>query len=212
MQLSKGSGAALLAGMEEKNKKISKFGDKKKEILIFRPLINISKIEILKYLKENDLIYFEDSSNFNLNFKRNYIRAKFSDKFMIDFESGVKKSMEFLRADKHELLGSFNYENGELFIIKKSSKSINLIDQACKNLHVLISQKTRKEIAKSDCVVSHKVAIVSNEKFYFVAPFITKKLEKQFKEKCRILKIPSLIRPYLSLNPHLLLVLEQYKP
>ncbi len=41
-----------------------------------RPLIEISKADIEKYLKEKNIKYFLDSSNFKTNYERNYLRHK----------------------------------------------------------------------------------------------------------------------------------------
>ena len=41
---------------------------------IIRPFLNISKKDILSYLKKENLSYRTDESNFNLNFSRNYFR------------------------------------------------------------------------------------------------------------------------------------------
>jgi tRNA(Ile)-lysidine synthase len=43
---------------------------------IFRPLLNISKQEILNWLKTNKISFRNDSSNKNLNFSRNRLRLK----------------------------------------------------------------------------------------------------------------------------------------
>ena len=43
-------------------------------ITIYRPLLNINKKDILKYLKSNNLTYCEDSTNINKQFRRNQIR------------------------------------------------------------------------------------------------------------------------------------------
>ncbi|HDX8146391.1 TPA: tRNA lysidine(34) synthetase TilS, partial [Campylobacter fetus] len=106
----------------------------------------------------------------------------------------------------------FIYEDSEFFIIEKSINSINLVDLACKKLDVLMSQSSRKQCLKNDCVISHKVCVTSNETNYFVAPFIKKKMDKKFKEKCRVLRIPPLLRGYLSQNQHLMSLFEKHKP
>jgi len=49
-----------------------------------------------------------------------------------------------------------------------------------------------------EVVVSHKIAISICENKIYIAPYLTKKMDKRFKEKCRIRKIPKNIRAYLS--------------
>ncbi len=195
MQLSKGSGLANLLSMDEI--------EKKKNFYIIRPLIFTPKDEILNFLKENKILYFDDESNHDLKFKRNYIRQNFSDKFLQNFSNGVKKSFEFLNVDKNRILGDFEFENGEFFLIEKDEKAINLIDKAVKILGVLMSEKQR-EICLQDCVISGKICVCNNEKFYFVSPFVKVKMDKKFKEFCRINKIPRLIRPYMFLKQNIL--------
>ena len=43
-------------------------------LTIYRPLLNISKDEIIEYAKSNSIKYFEDSSNFEDDYARNRIR------------------------------------------------------------------------------------------------------------------------------------------
>ena len=45
-------------------------------IKVVRPLLNITKSEIVKYLHYQDIPFFEDYSNKDLNHQRNFIRAK----------------------------------------------------------------------------------------------------------------------------------------
>ena len=196
MQLSKGSGLVNLLGFEAI--------EKRQNYDIVRPFHNVSKTQILEFLSENKIKFFNDISNENTNFKRNFIRSEFSDKFMARYESGIKKSMQFLGDDKKAILGEFVYSDDEFFIIKKDKFALNLIDKACKILGVVLSQKTRQECDKSDCVVSHKIAVASNEKYYFIAPYIKTKMDKNFKEKCRILQIPPLVRGYIFQNQQIL--------
>lgn len=195
MQLAKGSGLANLLGFEKIENRTN--------YAIVRPLYNVSKTQILEFLSENKIKFFNDISNENTKFKRNFIRSEFSDKFMARYESGIKKSMQFLGDDKKAILDEFVYSDDEFFIIKKDKFALNLIDKACKILGIVLSQKTRQECEKSDCVVSHKIAVASNEKYYFIAPYIKTKMDKKFKEKCRKNKIPPLIRGYLSINSNL---------
>ncbi|WP_086246853.1 tRNA lysidine(34) synthetase TilS [Campylobacter vicugnae] len=210
MQLSKGSGTVGLAGMMPHSKKRIKFQNISKDIDIVRPLLGVSRNEILEFLHSENIKYFIDSSNQNLKFARNKIRAEFSDEFMKQFSSGIKKSFELLRNDAKLLLGEFKYDDGNIFVVAKSPNSINLIDQACKRLGVLMSQKTRQLCTQSDCVVSHKVAITSNQNYYFIAPYIKTIMDKKIKEKFRILKVPILLRPYLAVNLNQLNALDKF--
>ncbi len=202
LRLSKGAGLANALGFSS----YSKYEIKPKcDIFIARPLIYTSRIEILEYLHSHYYEYFIDSSNFNQKYSRNFFRHNYSDSFVRLFASGLKASFKALERDKKVLLGEFVYEKSPFFILKRSPSEIDLIDKACKRLGVVLSALSRAEVLKQNAlVISHKIAIAKNEKFIFVAPFSKTQMPKNFKEKCRILKIPPLIRPYLYDNTELL--------
>ncbi|MCX8058776.1 MAG: tRNA lysidine(34) synthetase TilS [Spirochaetes bacterium] len=63
MRLFKGTGLNGITG-------IKKIRDDK----IIRPFYNIEKKEIYRYLEDNKIFYFEDKTNFDINYERNYIR------------------------------------------------------------------------------------------------------------------------------------------
>ena len=77
--------------------------------------------------------------------------------------------------------------------------AIKLIDSDLKKRGVLITKKTRDEIMrKKQVVISHKFALTIEEDKIYIAPYIKEiKMEKKFKEMCRVKKIPSNIREYL---------------
>jgi tRNA(Ile)-lysidine synthase len=49
---------------------------KHKDIIIFRPMLSVSKREILSYLKENKIKFRKDKSNEDVAYTRNWIRKK----------------------------------------------------------------------------------------------------------------------------------------
>lgn len=195
MRLKRGAGLANLLGFDEY------LG----HIRIFRPLLYTSKDEILEYLKTNKIKYFDDLSNYDEKFERNYIRRHFSSEFVKFAKLGLARSFKALKADKILLCENFLYSNNNIFILKNSSLVINAADKACKMLGVVLSAKQRELIntalnERKDIVISHKIAFGVSESFVFIAPFCSCVLPKDFKEKCRKLKIPSKIRPYLFAN------------
>ncbi|MSN95643.1 tRNA lysidine(34) synthetase TilS [Campylobacter sp. FMV-PI01] len=198
MRISKGSGLVNAVGMD--------IFEKKQNYILIRPLLYTARFEIEKYLKDNKIKHFIDDSNFNIKFQRNYIRQNFSDEFIQKFAPGIKKSFEFFKKDRDILLGDFIFENKEIFVIKNSSNSINLIDKAAKILGVCMSQNQRKELEK-DCVISSKISITHYQDKIFIAPYKTPIMNKKFKEICRIKKIPKLLRGYIYLNQNLLQLL-----
>lgn len=196
MQLGRGAGLANLLGFEKIENRTN--------FALVRPFYDISKTQILKFLNENKIKFFNDISNENTKFARNAVRAEFSDKFVEKYALNLAKSFEFLSLDKANLMGEFVYQKDKFFVLENSQKSLNLIDKACKILGVVLSQNQRKEILKTDCVISGKICVCKNEKFYFIAPYIKTKMAKKFKEKCRILRIPPLVRPYIFAHQEIL--------
>lgn len=192
MRLRRGTGLTNLLG----------FDDYLGDIRIFRPLRHTSKDEILNFLKANKIKYYDDLSNYDEKFERNYIRKHFSNDFVRYAKHGLIRSFIALKDDKSLLCENFLYSNNNIFILENSKIAINSVDKACKILGVVLSQKQRKEVIlalkeRKDMIISHKIAIGSEGKFIFISPSIEQILPKKFKEKCRIAKIPSKIRPYL---------------
>jgi len=73
---------------------------------IFRPLLSITKIEILEYLKKNHLKYCIDHSNFNLKFKRNFLRHKILPLFSEinpSYEKTLNQTIQNLKSNFHAL-------------------------------------------------------------------------------------------------------------
>lgn len=194
MGLKRGSGLVNLLGFDE---------SLEAGIDIIRPLKYTPKDEILEFLKLKNIKYYNDSSNNDESYLRNYIRARFSDDFIRFASSGIKKSFKALNEDKANLLEKFIYEKNDIFVFTNSALCLNLADKVCKKLGVVIS-KNQREIIKDalsknkEIVISHKIVLSATKELVFISPFKTSIImPKDFKEKCRIAKIPSKIRPYL---------------
>ncbi|EAJ2879193.1 tRNA lysidine(34) synthetase TilS [Campylobacter coli] len=188
MQLSRGAGLAEILGMQE--------CEKRQNYTLLRPLLFTSKDEILSYLKENDIFYFQDESNENEKYFRNYIRKNFSNTFVSKFHQGLKRSFVYLDEDRKKLydLESIKEIQGLMICPKNES----LIAKAVKMKGVLLSAAQRKEFLKGDCVLGGKIGIVYKDEKAIVFKYETcQKLPKEFKEACRIAKIPRLLRAYL---------------
>lgn len=194
MQLGKGAGLNELLGMRE--------FEKREKFNIVRPLLNIRKTELLNFLNERKLKYFLDHSNEEMRFKRNLIRAKFSEPFLDIFKSGVAKSFEFLENDMDSLKPEILNPKDRLYLVKNDKNAIRGIDRACKLLGVVMSEAQRREcqrclLNKTDCAISAKVAVGYFPKFIFITPFVKDAMDKKFKDACRALKVPKINRPYL---------------
>lgn len=198
MQLSKGAGLIELLGM-------SKIEDKE-FYKIYRPLLNFSKDELISCLENKNIKYFVDESNIDEKYKRNYFRNSFSNSFLKEFKEGVKNSFEFLNRDLNSLNIDFNpiKKIDELEIFKnQNDNNLNLrvIDKSLKKRGILLSSLQREEIIKQkELTVAHKINIAITENYIFIAPKIKINMPKDFKEKCRVKKLPKNIREYIFIK------------
>ena len=195
MQFAKGAGLLELTGMTE-------FENREKYRLL-RPLIDISKNEILEYLTKKNIKYFIDASNFDEKYRRNYFRHNFSNRFLDEFENGIKNSFRYLEDDQALILkGGINIEREkELFYFQSlGNDRVNLfyIDKILKRVGYVLSAKQRDGILKDrEVVVGGEWVIAIMDKEIYISPYKYTTMPKTFKEKCRLAKIPRLIRPYL---------------
>ena len=113
MQLSKGAGLVELIGFNE--------FEQKNNYKIYKPLLNITKDELENFLQINNHKYFIDESNFDEKYKRNFFRHNFSNPFLENFTSGVKKSFEYLQND----LNSLNIQNNPIKKIEELLQELN---------------------------------------------------------------------------------------
>lgn len=195
MQLSKGAGLVELIGFNE--------FEQKENYKIYKPLLNITKDELENYLKINNHKYFVDKSNFDEKYKRNYFRHNFSNKFLQEFSSGVKKSFDYLQND----LTSLNIQNHPIKKIKKleiflnqkdDNLNIRTIDLSIKRRGFLLTSAQRDEILRQkEITISHKINISIQENNIWIAPFCNETIDKKYKEIYRINHIPKNIRAYI---------------
>jgi tRNA(Ile)-lysidine synthase len=89
LNLIKGTGIKGLSGIPERREKI------------IRPVLVLSKKEILDYLNNKKINYRTDSSNFENNYQRNYLRNKIipliKEKLNPQFDSAVLRASEIIR-------------------------------------------------------------------------------------------------------------------
>ncbi|WP_323596185.1 tRNA lysidine(34) synthetase TilS [Aliarcobacter butzleri] len=195
MQLTKGAGLVELIGFNE--------FQQKENYKVYKPLLEITKEELENFLKQENIKYFIDNSNFDEKYKRNYFRHNFSDKLLNEYTNGIKKSFKYLQDD----INSLNIEItpikvfDELEIYKNQNDSnlnIRIIDNSLKKRGFLLSSAQRKEIIKQkEITISHKINITLNEDFIWICPKIEINIDKKFKEFYRINKIPKNIRNYI---------------
>ena len=194
MQLGKGAGLKELFGMSEL--------ERREHFWLVRPLLNLRKKELQNYLDERGLRYFVDETNLDGKLKRSFVRLNFSEPFLDEYFSGVKKSFEFLEADRQNLLPNITKMDDEIFIIKNDSNVVRGVDMAAKELNVLLSKAQKDELSanlakQTSVVLSGKIAVGYAGAFILVTPFCKAVMPKIFKEKARILKLPAINRGYL---------------
>ena len=194
MQLGRGAGLNELLGMQEL--------EAREDYVIARPLLGVRKCELERFLRERNLKYFTDETNLTEQFKRGFIRAKFSEPFLDEYFSGVKKSFEFLAADALNLAPEISNPAPKIYLVKRSKNEIRGVDQACKRLGLVLSAAQRNECARclensADCVLGGKVAVGAGKNFILVTPHIKAAMDKKFKEVCRQLAIPPISRGFL---------------
>jgi len=195
MQFTKGAGLSELLGMG----KISY----KNGYTIVKPLLEYTKQSLKNYLLKNNYKFFEDASNNDEKYKRNYFRHNFSDKLLENYESGILNSFDYLQNDSNSLFNNFTKKSLEELHIYQYNDDLNIamriIDKDLKIRGIIISKATRDEILQNKAVViSHKIAVSIVHGKIYTAPYIKKVMTKKFKEKCRREKIPQNIRGYLS--------------
>ncbi len=194
MQLGRGAGLNELLGMQEL--------EAREDYAIARPLLGVRKCELERFLKGRNLKYFTDETNLTDRFKRGFVRVKFSEPFLNEYFSGVKKSFEFLAADALNLTPEISNPAAKIYLVKRGPSELRGIDQACKRLGLVLSSAQRNECARclengADCVLGGKVAVGAGENFIFVTPYIKAAMEKKFKEAYRRLAVPPINRGFL---------------
>ena len=194
MQLGRGAGLIELLGMQEL--------EAREDYVIARPLLGVRKCELERFLRERNLKYFTDETNLTDRFKRGFIRAKFSEPFLDEYFSGVKKSFEFLAADALNLAPEISNPAPNIYLVKRGANEIRGVDQACKRLGLVLSLAQRNECTRclengTGCVLGGKVAVGVGDNFIFVTPYIKAAMDKKFKEACRRLAIPPINRGFL---------------
>lgn len=185
MQLSKGCGLNSLLGFNaiSEVKTQSHLGDCSRIYRIVRPMSEISRDEVLAFLKKHKIKYFIDKSNEDSAFKRNYFRKHFSNKLIKNFKSGILKSFHYLHSDFLALYGKSELiECGNIAIFRRDLSDSNLaknlqnlakIDNVAKKFGYVISKKQRDEILKSgfSCILGDKIIIDSNKSYIFITKF-----------------------------------------
>ncbi len=144
MQFAKGAGVATLLGFD---------GVQKREGYdIVRPMLWISKDEILSFLKVQNLRFYEDETNADETYKRNFIRHRFTNEFVRDFSTGIQKSLSILQSEKALLYHSKIQDFKDFIAIefRNNAQAMYAIDIEIKKQGYILSASQRLEIERTD--------------------------------------------------------------
>ena len=125
MHICRGSGLKGASGIKENDK-------------ILRPLLEYSKAEIIKYAKENNIKYREDSSNTDIKYVRNYIRHEILprlEEIYPNVKQNLSKFAEIASIDDEFINNLIDYS-----VIKKQKDAIKLNIDAFKNHESIINR------------------------------------------------------------------------
>ena len=198
MQFCKGAGCAELTGMQSISKRSG--------YTLYRPLLQVDKSDLLKYLQSKNIKYFEDASNSDEKYKRNSFRKLHTTPLLEKYKEGIKRSFTYMDEDVESLIQTQEIHNCNQLAYFQTSHSkrsdIYIIDKYLKSQGHIITAAERELLKEEDSlVVGRKYIISFHKEFVFIAPFIeAKRMSKKFKEQMRKLGIPPKLRGYLSLD------------
>jgi tRNA(Ile)-lysidine synthase len=209
MQLCKGAGVAELVGMQENEQRIG--------YTLCRPLIETSKEEIISYLEQAQMRWFHDESNDDLSYKRNYFRHEVATKLLQEYSTGIKQSFKYLQEDAKALIKEVKIHEADelsLFVSTKHKRSdIYHIDKVLKARGYILTAQQREELKTQDEIIAgRKYLVVLDRGIYYIAPYLTEVMDKDFKEECRGLGVPVKLRPYLFKSPLAFILFTRFLP
>ncbi len=202
MQLCRGVGAVELSSMRAVQHR--------EQYAVVRPLLECSKSEVLHYLSSKQICYFEDESNSNTRFKRNWFREHISSKLMSRYSANILKSFRLLEQDSKALLdANLEYQVVRDAIIIKphhnQRATISLIDSWLKSIGIKMSYSERELLKTStDVAIGREYTYSSSSDLIVVAPLQKATMPKEFKELCRRSNIGKSSRPWLYNNRDIL--------
>jgi tRNA(Ile)-lysidine synthase len=210
MQLTKGCGFNELIGME--------LISERKGYKVIKPFLDIDRTEIEKYISDNNIISFEDKSNFDISYhpidnprgvRRNYFRHHFANKLVKEFKKGIKKSFSIFEQEKKYLENQYKIKElkNRCYLIEVDTTDSIMVVKALdilfkKHLKYLISGDLRKEIIlqlNKGIVIQNYAIGISNGQI-LVTPYLSKyeiKMDDNIKNFFRRNKTPIKNRLYL---------------
>ncbi|BCX79724.1 tRNA lysidine(34) synthetase TilS [Campylobacter sp. 19-13652] len=151
------------------------------KIHLLRPLLHVSRDEILGFLHANGLHYFKDASNSDFKFERNRLRAEFASGFIGRFGSGVARSFELLGADAKHLAPELRRLGDSIIALKADANAMRGISLALKKFGLVLSAKQRDELSKDgklkSGVIGGKIAVGVGERelsgWVIITPYLS---------------------------------------
>jgi len=195
MQLCKGCGVVEFVGMQPI--------EVRQHYTLVRPLLFTPKEKLLDYLKANKVDYFVDESNSDERYTRNRFRKEAAEFLMRENSAGIARSFRYMLEDKRELLPppTILFQHEALIAIQRppsNQQAIRLINRLLKERGYILSKAQQDEILeKASVVVGGQWVVELRSEDIWIAPYRQCAMPKSFKEKCRVLKIPKKVRPYL---------------
>ena len=195
MQLCKGSGALEMAGM--------KAVQPREAYTLVRPLLQCTKAQLQKYLKERGATWFEDTSNDDPRYRRNDFRRRFAAPMLQEYAEGIRKSFSYLDEDVDALeADAAIHRTDALWWFENPHERralLRTVDRVLKQAGYLLRQGERARLKEEETlVVGRRFAVAIGKRYTFIAPYEEATMPKPFKEHCRILGIDPKLRPYLS--------------
>jgi len=209
MQFSKGAGSAELVGMRKE--------ESRSNYILFRPLINTSKEDILSYLRDKKIHWFHDESNDDLSYTRNHFRHKIVNELIKENAQGIQQSFQYLEEDVAEHIKEVDIKEAEelsLFLSTGHKRSdIFHIDKILKSKGYMLTATQRESLKSQDEIIAgRKFVVVLDKGIYYIAPYLSESMDKAFKEECRKLGIPTKLRPYLFKTPLAFILYTRFLP
>lgn len=133
-------------------------------ILILRPMLGVSKNQILSYIKGKKLKYMIDESNIDTRFRRNFIRQKICplfEKINPAFKKNIFRTSRILADDYDYIKSAAEKTLEKYFIFDKNS--VRFLRKTFLRLHICIQRFILREILIRICNLSHPADFVSVE-------------------------------------------------
>ncbi len=133
-------------------------------ILLLRPMLMISRNQILEYIKEKKLKYMIDESNIDTRFRRNFVRHKIFplfEKINPAFRKNIFRTSRILADDYDYIKSSAEKTLEKHFIFSKGS--VKFLRKTFAGLHPCIQRFVVREILARLCGLPHPADFASVE-------------------------------------------------